>query len=374
MVAPLNQIQAQERLDNTNFTGKFKIIEYNGMSKKSLVEHTCNECNHYRWWVRLDTMTQRGRSPKIKNHPTVGCPVCGKRMMIKHKTMPISEYKERLFNRWGARFDILDYSGIKNNGRFYCHECNNYFNIRADHLLYDHGCPICNIDSLGEKMVFNILKFNHIEYIYQYKVKYKNTAYFYDFYLPENNLIIEVDGIGHYLKKSRNYLSEKDNHDKIKNKIAKDRGIKLIRIKYNDYTTYSDFINNLTEFIKSKLVIPKEKDLMYQLNSVQKEWLKYALTHKLKDTIAHFKNSSKRQINTFVRAIGYDNLQDYKNHKLGTNIKSSNKKRSHEFMKMVVNKYLNSGMNKTDFTRIFNKSNNDDINTDNLRYWLKKYR
>lgn len=112
---------------------------------------------------------------------------------------------------------------------------------------------------------------------------------------------------------------------------------------------------------------------MYQLNSEQKEWLKYTLTHELKDTVAHFKNSSKRRINTSVRAIGYDNLQDYKNHKLGTNIKSSNKKRSHEFMKMVVNKYLNSGMNKTDFTRMFNKSNNDDINIGNLKYWLKKY-
>ena len=63
-----------------------------------------------------------------------------------------------------------------------------------------------------------------------------------------------------------------------------------------------------------------------------------------------------------------------KNHKLGTNIKASNKKRSHEFMEMVVNKYLNSGMNKTDFTRMFNKSNKDDISIHNLRYWLKKYK
>lgn len=362
-------------MDNTYFTGKFKIIEFNGMSNKSLVEHLCGKCNHYQWWVRLDIMVQRGRSKRERIDPKIGCPYCSRISMANSKVVPISTFKNNLDNKWGkGRFDIIDYSGMNTYGRFYCHKCNNYFSIRCNHLLYDHGCPICNIDSLGEKMVFNILKFNHIEYIYQYKVKYKNTAYFYDFYLPENNLIIEVDGIGHYLKKSRNYLSEKDNHDKIKNKIAKDRGIKLIRIQYNDYTTYNDFINSLTPFIKPTLVIPKEKDLMYQLNSEQKEWLKYTLTHELKDTVAHFKNSSKRRINTSVRAIGYDNLQDYKNHKLGTNIKSSNKKRSHEFMKMVVNKYLNSGMNKTDFTRMFNKNNNDDINIGNLRYWLKKYK
>lgn len=344
------------------------------MPNKSLIEHVCDKCNHYRWWVRLDIMTQRGRSLRIKNKPTIGCPYCSRVSMANGKVVPINKFKSDLEERWGkGRFDIIDYSGMNNYGRFYCHKCNNYFSIRCNHLLYDHGCPICNIDSLGEKMVFNLLKFNHIEYIYQYKVRYNNTAYFYDFYLPENNLIIEVDGIGHYLKKSRNYLSEKDNHDKIKNRIAKSKGIKLTRIKYDDYTTYHDFIASLNPFIKHDLIIPEEKDLMYQLTDEQKKWLKYTLTHKLKDTVSYFKDSSKRRINTTVRAIGYDNLQDYKNHKLGTNLKSSNKKRSHKFMKMVVNKYLSDTMNKSDFVRLFNKDNNDDITIDNLRYWLKKY-
>lgn len=86
-------------MDNTYFTGKFKIIEFNGMPNKSLVEHLCGKCNHYQWWVRLDIMVQRGRSKRERIDPKIGCPYCSRISMANSKVVPISTFKNNLDNK-----------------------------------------------------------------------------------------------------------------------------------------------------------------------------------------------------------------------------------------------------------------------------------
>jgi hypothetical protein len=101
------------------------------------------------------------------------------------------------------------------------------------------GCPICN-SSKGEKKISKLLTEFDIKYIRQKKFndcKDKNCLPF-DFYLPENNTIIEFDGRQHFESFEffggyEKFLITKK-HDQIKNDYCKNNNIKLIRITYKD--------------------------------------------------------------------------------------------------------------------------------------------
>lgn len=115
-------------------------------------------------------------------------------------------------------------------------------------------CPKCSIGKWkGEEMVKEILDGMGVEYIPKYKFaglkgkehtrktktgvsKPTSLPYYYDFYLPEKNTLIEYDGQYHFhIKKDRHddiKLGEYIKRDLEKNKYASDNEIKLIRIPY----------------------------------------------------------------------------------------------------------------------------------------------
>lgn len=74
-----------------------------------------------------------------------------------------------------------------------------------------------------EKMLCKKLNYLNISYIHQYPIFDLKMQYIVDFYLPEYNLIIEVDGVIH------NELSQKLK-DKMRDLFLKRKGYKLIRI------------------------------------------------------------------------------------------------------------------------------------------------
>ena len=93
-----------------------------------------------------------------------------------------------------------------------------------------------------------ILNDNNIDYIKEKTfINCKNKKYLpFDFYLPEQNLLIEYDGLQHF--KSINYwggdagFNLRQNNDNIKNNFAKNNNIGLLRIKYNK-------INNINQIL-----------------------------------------------------------------------------------------------------------------------------
>ena len=116
----------------------------------------------------------------------------------------------------------------------------------ANHLA-GNGCPWCN-ESKGEKQIKNILTKNKINYIPFKKyddcisVKSKNgqnkncVKLSFDFYLPDNNTLIEFDGQYHFSGKqyeNQDYVGHVLN-DREKNEYTKSNGLKLIRIGYHD--------------------------------------------------------------------------------------------------------------------------------------------
>jgi len=73
----------------------------------------------------------------------------------------------------------------------------------------------------------------------------------FDFYLPEQNTLIEYDGEPHFVKRGKygDKFEERQQNDMIKNQYCKDNNIKLIRIHYK--TPESEFEPKLKEALNS---------------------------------------------------------------------------------------------------------------------------
>lgn len=61
----------------------------------------------------------------------------------------------------------------------------------------------------------------------KFRRQYPCGFYFLDFYCPEKNLVIEVDGSQHYTKEGRT-------HDKIREAYLRKRGLKILRYSARD--------------------------------------------------------------------------------------------------------------------------------------------
>jgi hypothetical protein len=123
----------------------------------------------------------------------------------------------------------------------------------AQHHINGCGCPNCD-KSKGELTIEKILTTNKIEFkpqkTFEDCLSGKGNKLRYDFYLLEENILIEFDGQQHY--KSVDYFGgtssyeELVKNDKIKNNYCIENNIGLIRIKYNQ---------NIGEILKQKLKI-----------------------------------------------------------------------------------------------------------------------
>lgn len=119
-------------------------------------------------------------------------------------------------------------------------------------LVQSCGC----LQSRGEQKVNFILTKLNISFIPQYHIKdlksKKNYPLYFDFYLPDYNLVIEYQGEQHYAPLNRwhftedNFLELKE-RDNLKKEYCKKNNIKFIEIPYTDYDKLDE------EYIKEVL-------------------------------------------------------------------------------------------------------------------------
>ena len=143
------------------------------------------------------------------------------------------------------------------------------------HSLSGKGfsCPRCGDGiSYPNKFMFNLLEQLNINFKSEYCPQWVNKSK-YDFYLPDNNIIIEMDGAFHY--KDNNMNGQTKEHSKqidyYKDKIAKEHGIKVIRIDCN-YTFENKF-----EYVKNNIINSKLNDL-FDLNNIDWNKINYNST------------------------------------------------------------------------------------------------
>ena len=163
------------------------------------------------------------------------------------------EVKRLLYEKLGVKLD-LDSGGTKVT----CQRCHKSF-MKQGADRHEKTC-IQQIalsqypgGSQGERIVFKYLTLNNIKFETQWKrpdlLSSKGRAMPYDFYLPDDNIIIEYHGIQHYVMTNYSDAEEifKRNlrNDKAKVKYAHDNNIELIVIDCRVYTDEDKIFNYL---------------------------------------------------------------------------------------------------------------------------------
>lgn len=191
----------------------------------------------------------------LRNRHTQSCGYYG-------KTVGKNNWIDLTGKRFGFLTVIKRVDNIGPHVAYLCKcDCGKEFIIKSKQLTGNNisSCG-CKRASNGENIVESLLKENNISYQKEksfkdlVSIKDNFTPYRFDFYLPNYNRLIEVDGLQHTSKIADNYfdrtLNEVQKIDSIKNNYAKEKGIELIRIPYKD-------INKITikDILGSKYLI-----------------------------------------------------------------------------------------------------------------------
>lgn len=163
-----------------------------------------------------------------------------------------------------AQGDIYDYSkveefegnGAKNKIIIICKIHGEFLQTPNSHLHQKAGCPYCKL-SKGENEIEKYLIKNKINYIREYKFEEcrnpkTNKKLPFDFYLPNQNIIIEFHGEQHYKKMGFYFetrcggLEGRKYRDKFKEEFCNLKNINYLVISYKDF-------NNINQILKQKL-------------------------------------------------------------------------------------------------------------------------
>lgn len=99
-----------------------------------------------------------------------------------------------------------------------------------------HNSKLVFSNNLGCNNLCSYLYENNIEF----KQEFKIDNYYFDFYLPTFNLLVEVDGSSHKYKKIKI-------KDEIKEKTALSKGFELVRIKWTGKTLYYEELHKVIQ-------------------------------------------------------------------------------------------------------------------------------
>lgn len=180
-----------------------------------------------------------------------GCPRCKFDKLASSKRSSSIEFIEKAMAIHGSRFNYYNVA-YKNAITKVEIECTTHgsFMQTPDKHLGGGGCPQCSYHlSRGEFAIVSILDRHNIRYVREKRFpdlvgSTSNSRLRYDFWLPDYNCLIEYDGEQHFEpinikgRLSSDQIVPKfqaiRRNDAMKNQYARDHGIELIRIPYNN--------------------------------------------------------------------------------------------------------------------------------------------
>lgn len=222
----------------------------------------CDKCKHT-FKQQLNDITQKG----------TWCPYCPNQKLCDN------EKCIECFNKSFASYPKSKYWSDKNKkkprqifpqsnreyGWFNCPLCNLEFKKKINLVTTRNSwCPDCSSTHLESQMKLVLRKLN-IEYEDEKTFKLSKREWLrYDFYLPQYNLLIEMDGIQHF-KYTRFFHKNKEKfrkdilRDIKKNYYALSNNFKILRISYLD----DDYIENilLSNFRMNKNILFSNRKL-----------------------------------------------------------------------------------------------------------------
>lgn len=211
------------------------------------------------WWK-----CNNGHSYKAQiNSKTLmnsGCPFCSGAKVLKGFNDLLTTHPNYC-DEWDYTKNIIKPTEVSRGSKkkvwWICQKGHSYNQQISTKTNQNQGCPICQ-NSKGEKEVERILTNLGIKYEKQKKYsECKNKRCLpFDFYLVDYNILIEYNGSQHYnVSVSENSIFDFDEikrRDQIKRKFCKKNNIKLIEIKYTEYS-------NIEEILKLELGLGERK-------------------------------------------------------------------------------------------------------------------
>ena len=180
-----------------------------------------------------------------------GCQKCAK--VKKPTTKEFIEMAKKVHNNI-YNYAKTNYINCQTEVTIICKDHGEFKQVPYSHLK-GCGCPYCNTSN-GELLVARILDENKIKYEKQKTFdscrnpKTKRLL-LYDFYLSQQNILIEYNGSQHYIntyyynKGGEKTFQQQQYRDSIKKDYALSNGYKFLVIKYND--------KNIEEIIKKAI-------------------------------------------------------------------------------------------------------------------------
>lgn len=224
---------------NTEIVGEYK-------TSHTKIKCKCKKCGNE--WDSMPYSLIRG----------YGCKNCAMEYVqnyrIKSHGQFISEFNERNLNH--RTIDIISrYTKDDEPITCRCKVCGHVWQTKAHNLIGKRspsGCPICNT-SKGELKILTFLENNDVNFEWQKSFSdlkgIGGGLLSYDFYLLDNNILIEYQGEFHDgTANSQSYeqLEYQKEHDRRKRKYANDNKIQLLEIWYKDF-------NNIEQILKDNL-------------------------------------------------------------------------------------------------------------------------
>lgn len=163
-----------------------------------------------------------------------------------------TEFEHEVFEQRGSEYSVIGtYKNMATKIKMRHNTCGWEWDVLPRDFIGKHsGCPKCN-QSKGEIRIENYLIGNNFNYepqkTYLGLVGLGNGLLSYDFYLPEENLLIEYQGHFHdgiandYVAQNLDYRKE---HDRRKRQYAIDHNIKLLEIWYWDFDKIEDILES----------------------------------------------------------------------------------------------------------------------------------
>ena len=181
---------------------------------------------------------------KASNHLNLkyGCAKCAG--VAKSNTIDFIEKSIKIHG------DLYDYKNVfyrnaKNDVEIICKKHGSFLQQPTKHLS-SQGCPVCKL-SKGELKIFKILSENNINFKTHHRFNDLNLIF--DFFLPDENIAIEYDGIQHFEPINhfggfKSFENQKI-RDKEKDEYCIKNNIHLLRIPYykDEYELLSNTIN-----------------------------------------------------------------------------------------------------------------------------------
>lgn len=186
------------------------------------------------------------------------CPACSTEIAAIKTRKTTEEFIAQATRLFGDTYSYKEslYEGAHKKLKIFCKIHGEFQMTPANHLLHLNGCPKCQASG-PETVIMAILSEHNIPFKFQHSFddcrSVKDHVLRFDFFLPQHNLIIEYDGIHHFVpieyknskKSAITAFNDMIMNDNIKNKYAEQRGITMIRIPYHSNSNLVQYITDV---------------------------------------------------------------------------------------------------------------------------------